>query len=188
MEKPENSAGDMFAQESTDLKVTFATSLREHIRALRSFMLRQTAGRILYVFWIGGPLAAIVILNLLEPDPFNWWLGCGLLAAGSAGLYGLPWLQAVSLRKGQPGFYGTQIVTLGEDGVYVQLPYSNVDLTWNAIYGARETRDFIFIQLGKNVSYFLPKRVLDQELLSRVRGVLRGHLGTRARVWSSDER
>jgi len=188
MDEPMNSTHDMVDHELKDLKVTFATSLKEHTRALRSFMLRQTSGRLLYVFWIGGPIAAIVILNLLEPDPFNWWLCGGLLVAGSAALYCLPWLQALSLRKGQPGFYGTQNVTLAENGVQIQLPHSNVDLTWKAIYCARETRDFIFIQVGKNVSYFLPKRVLDQELLSRVRGVLREHLDTRARVWASDER
>ena len=183
-----NSTHDMVRQELNDLKVTFATSLREHVRALRSFMLRQTSGRLLYVLWIGGPIAAIVILNLLDPDPFNWWLGGGLLVAGSGALYGFPWLQALSMRNGQPDFYGTQIVTLGENGVNIQLSHSNVDLTWKAIYCARETRDFIFIQVGKNVSYFLPKRVLDNELLSRVRGVLREHLDTRARVWASDER
>jgi hypothetical protein len=182
MEKPENSTGDNVAQESTDLKVTFATSLREHTRALRSFMLRQTAGRLLYAFWIGGPIAALVYLNLREPDPFNWWLCGGLVVAGNAALYSLPWLQALSLRKGQPDFYEPQITTLNENGVHIQLPHGNIELTWKAIYCARETGEFIFIQVGKNVSYFLPKRVLDAELLSRVRGVLRSHLGTRARV------
>src|SRR5215467_5691443 len=188
MDEPMNSTHDTVEQELKDLKVTFSTCLKEHTRALRSFMLRQTSGRILYVFWIGGPIAAIVILNLLEPDPFHWWLGGGLLVAGSAALFCFPWLQALSLRKGQPDFYGTQIVTLGENGVNIQLSHSNVDLTWKAIYRARETRDFIFIQVGKNVSYFLPKRVFDRDLLSRVRGVLRGHLGARARVWAPDER
>ena len=183
MDEPLNSTHDMATeQELKDLKVTFTARLREHTRALRSFMLGQTAGRLLYVFWLGGPIAAIVILNLVEPDPLNWWLGGGLLAAGSAGLYCFPWLQALSLRQGQPGFYGAQMVTLSENGVHIQLPHSNVDLTWKAIYCARETRDFIFIQVGKNVAYFIPKRVLDQELLSRVRGVLRANLGTRGRI------
>jgi len=47
MDEPMNSTHDMVDHELKDLKVTFATSLKEHTRALRSFMLRQTAGRIL---------------------------------------------------------------------------------------------------------------------------------------------
>jgi hypothetical protein len=182
MDKPENSTDDIVAQDLTDLKVTFATSLREHTRAMRAFMLRQTAGRIMYVVWLGVPLALMIYLILREPDPLNWWLGGGLVVAGAGALYAFPWLQALSIRKGQPDFYGPQITTLDEDGVHIQLQHSKIDLTWKAIYGARETSEFIFIQLGKNVSHFLPKRVLNEEVLSRIRRALRSHLGNQARV------
>ena len=185
MDKPGSPGSTVPEPASTDLSVRFQIGAGEHVSAHRTILLRHPAGWVLYGSLIAAPLGMIIYLAFLDrhPDPEKWVLVGAAVVVSAVSSYAFSWGPVLSLRKGQPGIDGPQTMTLNDDGVRIQFVYSNVDLTWDAIYGARETNKFILIHLGKNVCYLLPKRVLDAELLSRARGVLRSHLGNRAKVW-----
>jgi hypothetical protein len=187
MGKPETTQSSLPAPGSTDLSVTFEIGVREHVSAQRALMLRHPAGWVLYGLLVAVPLGMIIYEAFLDrhPHPEKWVLVGAAVVVSAVSSYAFAWGPVLSLRKGQPGIDGPQTMTLNDDGVRIQFVYSNINLTWDAIYSARETNKFILIHPGKNVCYVLPKRVLDAELLSLARGVLRSHLGNRAKVWRS---
>jgi hypothetical protein len=183
-------SNDILADGFADLSITFGLSVKEHVRAHRSLLVRHPAGWILYGVFLGVPLAMIVYLLLLgpDPDPAIWLLAGAALAVSAMASYAIPFAQVLSLRKGQAGIAGPHTMTLTDGGVRMRSPHSDVDLSWEAIYRARETKEFIFIHMGKNVAYFLPKRVLTPEMLSRARELLLSRLGKRARLFEPDGR
>ena len=190
MDKPGNPQITVPECASTDLSVRFQIGVREHVSAHRALLLRHPAGWVLYGLLVAVPLGMIIYLAFLDRHPHleNWVLVGAAVVVCVVSSYAFSWGPVLSLRKGQPGIDGPQIMTLNDSGVRIQFLHSNVALTWEAIYGARETNKFILIHPGKNVCYLLPKRVLDRELLSRARRVLQNHLGNRARVRTPDQR
>jgi hypothetical protein len=183
-------SNDILADGFADLSVTFESSVKEHALAAGSLIFRRTAVRILYACWLVGPVGVIIYLGLRDPDPQpeTWWLAGGLMVFGLALPYIFPWLLVLSLRKGQTGIGGPHTMTLNGGGVRMLSPHTKVDLSWGGVYGARETKEFIFIHMGKNVAYFLPKRVLTPEMLSQARELLLSRLGKSARLFESDGR
>jgi len=186
MENPNFVSNRPSVDRPADLSITFDMNLKEHVRAQRSMIFHHPAGKVLCGMFVGVPLAMLIYLLFRgpDPDPESWLLAGAALVLGAGAMYSFGWLQVLSLRKGQAGIAGPHTMRLSDAGIRMESPHHTVDYTWEGIFGVRETTEFIFVQLGKNVAYFIPKRVLTPETGSRLCELFRSQLGTRAAVWT----
>src|SRR5215831_7778753 len=184
MDKTEGVCNNLTGHALTEVSMSFELSVAEQVRAWRSFVATLPAVGSLFCFLVFGPVAVLVWVNFQDPQQENWWLPAGLLLLGALVAYGLPWGVVLNLRKGQQESQGPQTMMFNSYGIHLRFAKSSFDFAWEAVYRAYESKEFVFIRIGKNAGYFLPKRVLTPETLSSVRELLRSQLGGRARMKS----
>src|SRR6516164_3180980 len=140
MDKPGNPQSTVPESPSTDFSVRFQIGVREHVSAQRALLLRHPAGQIFCGLLLAVPLWMIIYLAFLDrhPHPEKWVLVAAAVVVSAVTWYAFPFGPVLALRKGLSGIDGPQVMTLNDSGVRIQFLHSSVDLTWEAIYGARE--------------------------------------------------
>ena len=110
-----------------------------------------------------SPAAAIAIALLI-----------GVLAAAVI-LRILPAVRRVQLRRDfdrYPHLRGPVSYTFAVTHVTFTTGGSEVKLPWSTFTGVREDAEYLFLDVGSAVSYFLPKRALDQEEIDALRSLI----------------
>jgi hypothetical protein len=147
-----------------------------------------------YVFFVGIPtiflvIALIIGFDLSKPAAFN--------LPGWANLFGgyvfmfifMPLLQMFqiwSASRRNKTILGIQNQALTRDGLSISSDAFNVNLKWDAIYKAIETKKFFFLYISSRTAYFIPKkRISTAEDLEKLRTVLKTYLKEKARLLSA---
>ena len=94
-----------------------------------------------------------------------------LLFAGFGGRF-----QAWYARRQDPNVGYPFVATLDDAGLQMVLKTSTFQIRWDGTYKVRETPHFFLVYYSKRCAYYLPKRVLSEDEVSRVRDLIRTHL------------
>jgi hypothetical protein len=148
--------------------VSFELPYKEHVRAARALIHRQSTTWLGYAFFvclsillgIAGAWSILIGRGVTVP---------GVIIASTAPLlmvaliYAVPWLLVLQARKDFPVFGGPLVFTLSEEGIQLRTQHSTASYSWSLVREVAQTSDFIFLCLSKQSAFVIPKRALSAE-------------------------
>jgi uncharacterized SAM-binding protein YcdF (DUF218 family) len=169
------------------LEITYTDE--DYTRANR-FMLRR-----LPVTWIGYcyPLLLVSGLGMFlyysYPTDIKWWFIPALLTLLAWFYLWLIAFQNWNIRrsirrqlKSNPSAQGPQTYNFSDEGIKLSGGLYNLELKWEAITKAMESKHDFFLYVSKRFAYFLPKTALAGEYRDQLRTILKSKLGERAKL------
>jgi hypothetical protein len=147
----------------------------------------------IYIFFIGGPSVILIIallkgIDLSKPGVLGL-PGWEVLLGGPAFVFiFLPlgqMFQIWSIGRRNRTATGMQKQSFTPDGFSTSGDAFEVNLKWDAINKATETKDFFFLHYSARGAYYVPKaRISTIEDMSKLRRILHANLKDRARLLS----
>lgn len=82
----------------------------------------------------------------------------------------------------QPGTFAPITYAFSDDGVNARFVNGKTEAAWSLVKGARETRDYFFIEMQRNSFHLIPKRLTSDEQVAHLRTTLRQHVAENIRI------
>jgi hypothetical protein len=168
----------------------FELGQAEHIRACRAMYHRKAATRAVYaVALVTVAAGAIWYVRMLAAGVMRDAFVALVLVAGSlaAGLatYLSPYWLVRGMRKRSRAAAGPHEYTLDESGIAMRSPGATGTLAWPNVVEALETPEFLLFYVSSDWSAMLPKRVIADQDLPRLRDAIRGWVTGSARLMTT---
>jgi hypothetical protein len=172
------------------LTVEVTYDARDYARANTFIINRKPAMWIIRAFPAAVVIGMAIWLYQVAREDWEWWAApafLGLLLYIYLGLY---FMQRWNLRRifrahlrSSPSAQSVQVFNFAEDGIRMTGALHNLEIKWDAIVKALESRHDFFLYFAKNSAYFLPKRAFESaEHQSELRGLLKRKLGESAKL------
>lgn len=168
--------------------ITFDHDQGEHYRALLAIHRSSPS----WWFWPGG---ALLFGGYGVYHVVRYW---GQYPARYVLLIALPWLlfgvvwalfvplsfwaSAKRARRTSPGQTGRQERVLDDASYHSRDGGVNVNVAWDVMHRAIETREFLLFFVSRKAADYIPKRAMDPQALVEARKLLRSALGDRAHL------
>lgn len=171
------------------LEITYRDT--DYGRANRFMLSRKPA------MWFVYSLPAVVVIGAgirlyqVARDDWDWWVVPALfgllvwmyLSAYVAGRWNTRRIIRQQL-KSSPSAQSPQIYTFSDAGISMTGALHNLDLKWEAIVKALESKHDFFLYPSKSFAYFLPKKAfVSGEQQAELRSMLRSKLGEKAKLY-----
>jgi YcxB-like protein len=156
----------------------------EQVRATRLMYHRRRDTRLTYAFLIGClSLVAGFHAFLRAQGREGWKTGVAIVTAAVAGgiaaSYFSPYWMVKNIRKNNRAATGPHTYRLSDSGLQTTSPGIATSVEWSNVAEAYESREFILFYVSKGLALLLPKRVVPDQELVRLRLALQSWLGQR---------
>jgi hypothetical protein len=133
-----------------------------------------------------GAVVLGLLLYKMDAEDFHWWALPAIVGIVAMLVYLTGFMQRFNIGrqlKGIPGIDEPYVFTFSEGGIAIAGRLSSVNIKWEAVVKARESKSDFLFYTTKRFAQFLPKRafVRDEEM-NNLRVLLRESLGKRAQL------
>jgi hypothetical protein len=167
-----------------ELRYTWDWSPGEHRRMSRS-LFRHAAVR----YWTYGLLGmgtaglALSLWSAVRTGVADWVLIVLPLICVASFSYSIFWEVPRRLVRWQLKLHsGPRWLAIDGEGMQGGCDKCSMRIGWGEVRKAAETREFVFLFIAANDAFWLPKRVLADAELDRLRQAIREKLGPRAKL------
>jgi hypothetical protein len=171
------------------LEITYRDT--DYTRANRYLLHRKPAVWVIYSLPALVVIGAGIRLYQVARDDWDWWVVPALFGLlvwiYSCGFVMTRWNARRLVRqqlKSSPAAQSPQIYNFSDVGINMTGALHNMDLKWEAIIKALESKHDFFLYVSKSVAYFLPKKAfLSGEQQAELRSMLKSKLGEKAKLY-----
>lgn len=129
-------------------------------------------------FWLAALMVGASVYLWLAPNSIRLFAA---IAASLSVLFLVPYSTVRSTAKRREVFAPMTYV-FSANGVAAVYQNGETRSAWSLVNGARENRDYIFIEMQRHTFYLVPKRFLSERQCAHLREMLRKHVSKNVRL------